>query len=123
MARTSKKSDLLAAAGALIVRHGLDALTFDRLAAEAHVSKGGLLIIFPTRSDCSSPWSRAVLLIDTRSQHGSCGQPPAPRRHRPLAARPYPHGTPATPKRMAARPHALLGTLRTALPPDYRRAL
>ncbi|SFC50584.1 DNA-binding transcriptional regulator, AcrR family [Bosea sp. CRIB-10] len=47
--RRSKKSELLEAAGAIIVRSGVEALTFDRLAAEAGVSKGGILYHFPDK--------------------------------------------------------------------------
>ncbi|MCV9940594.1 TetR/AcrR family transcriptional regulator [Boseaceae bacterium BT-24-1] len=47
--RRSKKSELLEAAGAIIVRSGVEALTFDRLAAETGVSKGGILYHFPDK--------------------------------------------------------------------------
>lgn len=47
--RRSKKSELLEAAGAIIVRRGVEALTFDRLAAETGVSKGGILYHFPDK--------------------------------------------------------------------------
>lgn len=49
MARISKKPDLLAMAGTIVVRDGINALTLDRLATEAGISKGGLLYHFPDK--------------------------------------------------------------------------
>ncbi|WP_332697240.1 TetR/AcrR family transcriptional regulator [Bosea sp. (in: a-proteobacteria)] len=47
--RRSKKSELLEAAGTIIARSGVEAMTFDRLAAETGVSKGGILYHFPDK--------------------------------------------------------------------------
>ena len=47
--RSSKKAALLEAAGAIVVGGGIDALTFERLAAETGVSKGGILYHFPDK--------------------------------------------------------------------------
>ncbi len=118
MARTSKKSDLLAAAGTLIVRHGLDALTFDRLAAEAHVSKGGLLYHFPDKEQLLIALVEGrVARIDTAIAAWIAASTRRPgdtghwlRAHIRTAL----SDTDAD----GRSPHALLGILRTALPPD-----
>lgn len=49
MARPSKRTELLLAAVALVRRGGPEALTLDAVAAEAGVSKGGLLYHFPSK--------------------------------------------------------------------------
>src|SRR3954464_1296024 len=51
-ARTSRTRDrLLDAAGAVVRRDGAQALTLDAVAAEAEVSKGGLLYHFKSKRD------------------------------------------------------------------------
>jgi AcrR family transcriptional regulator len=50
-ARGATRERLLAAAAAVIRREGPRALTLDAVAAEAGVSKGGLLYHFPTKRD------------------------------------------------------------------------
>ncbi|WP_315836595.1 TetR/AcrR family transcriptional regulator [Bradyrhizobium prioriisuperbiae] len=116
--RASKRSDLLAAAGALIVRHGLDALTFDRLAAEAGVSKGGLLYHFPDKEQLLialvegrvariDAATAAWIAAGTRRPGDTGGWLRAHIR------------TALSDADVEGRsPHALLGILRTALPPD-----
>lgn len=54
MARPSNRDRLLAAAVELIVAEGLTALTYDRLAAAARVSKGGLLYHFPSKRELTA---------------------------------------------------------------------
>ncbi len=49
MAAPSRRSHLLQAAAAVVRRSGAEALTLDAVAAEAGVSKGGLLYHFPTK--------------------------------------------------------------------------
>lgn len=44
-----RSSELLAAANKVVVKHGVSALTLDAVAAEAGVSKGGLLHYFPSK--------------------------------------------------------------------------
>lgn len=49
MPRASKRDQLLAATGRVVRRDGTDGLTLDAVAAEAGVSKGGLLYHFETK--------------------------------------------------------------------------
>ena len=49
--RTDTRARLLDAAAAVVRRHGAKALTLDAVAAEAGVSKGGLLYHFKTKRD------------------------------------------------------------------------
>lgn len=49
MPRPSRKATLLRAAAAIVRRDGADALTLDAVAAEARVSKGGLLYHFDSK--------------------------------------------------------------------------
>lgn len=115
--RTSKRSDLLAAAGTLIVRDGLDALTFDRLAAEAGVSKGGLLYHFPDKDHLLTALVEGrVARVDTAIAAWMAASTRRPgdtghwlRAHIRTAL----SDTDAD----GRSPHALLGILRTALPP------
>lgn len=50
MARPSKRQSILHAAAAIAGRDGVAAVTLDAVAAEAGVSKGGLLYHFPTKN-------------------------------------------------------------------------
>lgn len=116
--RGSKKTDLLAAAGALIVRHGLDALTFDRLAAEAGVSKGGLLYHFPDKERL------LTALVDGRVARIDAAiaawMTASTRRPGDTGGwlRAYIRAALSDSETDGRSPHALLGILRTALPPD-----
>lgn len=47
--RPSKRSEILAAASRLVQREGVAAVTYDSIAAESGITKGGLVYHFPTR--------------------------------------------------------------------------
>lgn len=47
--RQSKREEILQAASAVVQRDGVTALTYESVAAEAQVTKGGLLYHFPSR--------------------------------------------------------------------------
>lgn len=49
--RQSKREEILQAATAVVQREGVTALTYESVAAEAGLTKGGLLYHFPTRED------------------------------------------------------------------------
>lgn len=49
--RTSKRSQILEAATRVVQREGVKSVTFDSVAAEAGLTKGGLLYHFATRGD------------------------------------------------------------------------
>ncbi|MFD8663289.1 TetR/AcrR family transcriptional regulator [Streptomyces globisporus] len=49
--RTSKRSQILEAATRVVQREGVKSVTFDSVAAEAGLTKGGLLYHFATRDD------------------------------------------------------------------------
>lgn len=49
--RQSKREEILRAATAVVQREGVTALTYEAVAAEAGLTKGGLLYHFPTRDD------------------------------------------------------------------------
>lgn len=61
--RRSKKSELLEAAGAIIARSSVEALTFDRLAAETGVSKGGILYHFPDKERLLSALVEGIVAL------------------------------------------------------------
>ncbi|MFD8943837.1 TetR/AcrR family transcriptional regulator, partial [Streptomyces californicus] len=49
--RTSKRTQILDAATRVVQREGVKSVTFDSVAAEAGVTKGGLLYHFASRED------------------------------------------------------------------------
>ncbi|MEM1367940.1 MAG: TetR family transcriptional regulator [Cyanobacteria bacterium P01_H01_bin.15] len=49
-ARSATRKKILQAAGQVIIEGGVDALTFDAVAQQAQVSKGGLLYHFPNKN-------------------------------------------------------------------------
>jgi AcrR family transcriptional regulator len=68
---------LLAAAFAVVRVHGAHRLTLDTVAAQANVSKGGLLHHFPTKQALAEALLRALLEAFTaRVQHHYEAQPP-----------------------------------------------
>ena len=61
MPKPSKRESLLAAAGRVIQRSGSSALTLDAVAAEAKVSKGGLLYHFASKEELVSALLQSML--------------------------------------------------------------
>ncbi len=61
MARPSVRPQLLDAAARRVAEGGLEELTLDQVAADAGVSKGGLLYHFPTKADLIEALIRDVL--------------------------------------------------------------
>ncbi|SCE54411.1 helix-turn-helix domain-containing protein, partial [Streptomyces sp. OspMP-M43] len=49
--RTSKRTQILEAATRVVQREGVKSVTFDSVAAEAGLTKGGLLYHFASRDD------------------------------------------------------------------------
>jgi AcrR family transcriptional regulator len=62
MSKPSKRTQLLAAAASIVRREGADALTLDAVAAEAGVSKGGLLYHFDSKEALVS--AMVAFLVD-----------------------------------------------------------
>jgi AcrR family transcriptional regulator len=113
MARSSKKSDLLRVAGTVILRDGIAALTFDRLAAEAGVSKGGLLYHFPDKDRLLSALVEGIVaMVDLAIAYQIVADTRSSERGRWLRA--YIRAAFAT----GDETDRLRGMLRAGLPPD-----
>lgn len=75
--RTSKRTQILEAAARVVEREGVKSVTFDSVAAEAGLTKGGLLYHFASRDDLVQAIHRHLADQWEAGMTAAAGKPPA----------------------------------------------